>query len=113
MTAVSWIGMLSRWPGRRSRFLERSASGCWRGGNTGVCLRLASCQTPASGDLDKNSALALVEQLLVDVRDETWTLWLKSEYSGQALDPWRSEWYFGSPAKGGLSIKPGERVYLC
>ncbi|MEV4954056.1 hypothetical protein [Paenarthrobacter nitroguajacolicus] len=74
--------------------------------------QLTKPETPASGDLDKNSALALVEQLLVDARDETRTLWLKSEYGELALDQWRSEWYFGCPVKGRPSIKPGDLVFI-
>lgn len=74
--------------------------------------QLTQPETPASGELDKNSALALVEQLLVDARDETRTLWLKSEYGEPALDQWRSEWYFGSPAKGRPSIKPRDLVFI-
>jgi hypothetical protein len=75
--------------------------------------QLTQTEAPASGDLDKDSALALVEQLLVDARDETRTLWLKSEYGEPALDQWRSEWYFGSPAKGRPSIKPRDLVFIC
>lgn len=63
--------------------------------------------------MDKDSALAHVEQLLIDALDETRTLWLKSEYGEPALDKWRSEWYFGSPAKGRPSIKPGDLVFIC
>ncbi|MFF2318217.1 hypothetical protein ACFVTE_18355 [Arthrobacter sp. NPDC058097] len=75
--------------------------------------RLTEAEAPASCDMDKNSALALVEQLLLDARDETRTLWLKSEYGEPALDQWRNEWYFGSPAKGRPSIKPRDLVVIC
>jgi hypothetical protein len=75
--------------------------------------QLTQAEAPASGDLDKDSALALMEQLLVDARDETRTLWLKSEYGEPALEQWRSEWYFGSPAKGRPSIKPRDLVFIC
>lgn len=75
--------------------------------------QLTRAEVPATGVLDKDSALALVEQLLVDARDETRTLWLKSEYGEPALDQWRNEWYFGSPAKGRPSIKPRDLVVIC
>lgn len=74
---------------------------------------LTQAEAPASGELDKDSALAHVEQLLVDARDESRTLWLKSEYGEPALDQWRNEWYFGSPAKGRPSIKPRDLVVIC
>ncbi|WP_222612638.1 hypothetical protein [Arthrobacter sp. PM3] len=75
--------------------------------------QLSEANSPASGSLDKDSARALVEQLLVDARDETRTLWLKSEYGEPALDQWRGEWYFGSPAKGRPSIRPRDLVVIC
>ncbi|WP_437773531.1 hypothetical protein [Arthrobacter sp. KNU40] len=75
--------------------------------------QLTRSEAPAAVDLDKDSALALAEQLLIDARDETRTLWLKSEYGEPALDQWRSEWYFGSPAKGRPSIKPRDLVFIC
>lgn len=79
--------------------------------------KLTRADAAASGDLDKDSALAHVEQLLVDARDETRTLWLKSEYGEPALEQWRSEWFFGSPqkgeGKGRPSIKPGDLVFIC
>ncbi|MET1156596.1 hypothetical protein [Arthrobacter sp.] len=79
--------------------------------------KLTRAEAPSSGDLDKNSALALTEQLLVDARDETGTLWLKSEYGEPALEQWRSEWRFGSPqigeGKGRPSIRPGDLVFIC
>lgn len=59
--------------------------------------QLTQTEAPASAGLDKDSARALVEQLLVDARDETRTLWLKSEYGEPALDQWRSEWVFRKP----------------
>ncbi|MGN7251430.1 MULTISPECIES: hypothetical protein [unclassified Arthrobacter] len=97
---------ISTWPSRdvRAKDLEKLLL---------QARRLTAAETPASGDLDQDSALALVEQLLVDARDETRTLWLKSEYGEPALDQWRSEWYFGSPAKGRPSIKPRDLVFIC
>jgi hypothetical protein len=74
---------------------------------------LTNASTSASNDLDNESALALVEQLLVDARDEKRTLWMKSEYGEPALDQWRREWWFGSPAKGRPSIKQGDLVLIC
>ncbi len=67
---------------------------------------------PASDGLDSESGLALVERLLLDARDEDRTLWLKSEYGEPALDQWRDEWFFGSPAKGRPSIKEGDLVVI-
>lgn len=71
---------------------------------------------PSSDDMDSVSALALVEQLLLDARDCERSLWLKSEYGAPALDKWRSEWFFGNPPQGNgtgrPSIKPGDLVLI-
>lgn len=74
--------------------------------------QLTVVDKPASDELDSESGLALVEQLLLDARDEDRTLWLKSEYGEPALDQWRNEWFFGSPAKGRPSIKTGDLVVI-
>lgn len=75
--------------------------------------QLTRADVSASDDLDSESALVLVEQLLLDARDKNRTLWLKSEYGEPALDQWRRDWFFGSPAKGRPSIKTGDLVVIC
>lgn len=81
--------------------------------------RLTKAPSPASGELDADSALALVEQLLADARDETRKLWLKGEYGEPALEQWREDWFFGSPrmgngrGEGRPSIKPRDLVIIC
>lgn len=75
--------------------------------------QLTRADASASDDLDSESALVLVEQLLLDARDKNRTLWLRSEYGEPALDQWRSDWFFGSPAKGRPSIKTGDLVVIC
>lgn len=81
--------------------------------------RLTKAPSPASGELDTDSALALVEQLLADARDETRKLWLKGEYGEPALEQWREDWFFGSPrmgngrGEGRPSIKPRDLVIIC
>ncbi|MGP4032822.1 hypothetical protein [Pseudarthrobacter sp. 1C304] len=75
--------------------------------------QLTRADASASDDLDSESALVLVEQLLLDARDTSRTLWLKSEYGAPALDPWRRDWFFGRPAKGRPSIKTGDLVVIC
>jgi hypothetical protein len=74
---------------------------------------LTKASTSAADDLSNESAFALVEQLLVDARDETRTLWMKSEYGEPALDRWRRAWWFGNPAKVRPKIKPGDLVFIC
>lgn len=63
--------------------------------------------------LDPYSALARVEQLLVDARDQTRSLWLKLEYGAPALDGWRRPAWFASPKKGKPKIKPRDLVLVC
>lgn len=75
--------------------------------------QLTRADASASDNLDNESALVLVEQLLLDARDKNRTLWLKSEYGEPALDQWRRDWFFGSPAKGRPSIKTGDLVVIC
>ncbi|MFJ5956574.1 hypothetical protein ACIQC5_11530 [Paenarthrobacter sp. NPDC092416] len=74
--------------------------------------QLTVVDKPVAEGLDSELALALVEQLLVDARDSDRTLWLKSEYGEPALDQWRKDWFFGSPAKGRPSIKEGDLVVI-
>ncbi|SCZ56681.1 hypothetical protein SAMN02799638_01929 [Arthrobacter sp. UNCCL28] len=74
--------------------------------------QLTVVDQPGTDGLDSDSGLALVEQLLVDARDRDRTLWLKSEYGEPALDQWRQNWFFGSPAKGRPSIKEGDLVLI-
>jgi len=81
--------------------------------------RLTKAPSPASGELEAGSALALVEQLLVDARDETRKLWLKGEYGEPALEQGREDWFFGSPrmgngrGEGQPSIRPRDLVIIC
>ncbi|WP_458115674.1 hypothetical protein [Arthrobacter sp. D2-10] len=79
--------------------------------------QLTQAARPLAGGMDSVSALALLEQLLLDARDRERALWLKSEYGAPALDQWRSEWFFGSPqkgkGKGRPRIKPGDLVLIC
>lgn len=74
--------------------------------------QLTVVDQPITDGLDSDSGLASVEQLLVDARDRDRTLWLKSEYGEPALDQWRRNWFFGSPAKGRPSIKEGDLVLI-
>ena len=81
--------------------------------------RLTEAPSSASGELNRDSALALVENLLADARDDTRNLWLKGEYGEPALEQWRKDWFFGSPrmgngkGEGQPSIKPGDLVIIC
>jgi len=81
--------------------------------------RLTTVPSTASGAVDSGSALAMVEHLLADARDETRKLWLKGEYGAPALEQWREEYLFGSPrmgngkGEGKPSIKPRDLVIIC
>ncbi|KUM35212.1 hypothetical protein [Arthrobacter sp. EpRS71] len=81
--------------------------------------RLNQSPPHGSGELDAESALAQVEQLLLDARDGTRKLWLKGEYGKPALEQWRGDWLFGSPrmgngrGEGRPSIKPRDLVIIC
>lgn len=65
------------------------------------------------GDLDAASALRLAEELLVDARDASRSLWLKLEYGAPGLDSWREPSYFASPKKGKPGFRPGDLVFIC
>ncbi|AFR28666.1 hypothetical protein ARUE_c17600 [Arthrobacter sp. Rue61a] len=56
---------------------------------------------------------AIVEQLLLDIRDPGRRLLLKQEYGEPSLEQWRSAWFFGSPKKSEPRIKPGDLVLIC
>ncbi|MGX5716797.1 hypothetical protein [Arthrobacter sp. MAHUQ-56] len=74
---------------------------------------LTSFSHKPSADLNTDSALHFAEQLLADARDEGRELWLKLEYGDPALDGWRRDSWFASPAKGRPSFKPGDLVFIC
>ncbi|PNI09421.1 hypothetical protein CXX84_03915 [Arthrobacter sp. AFG7.2] len=68
---------------------------------------------PENEEQDAESALHLVEQLLVDARQSKRRLWVKSEYGEPALDGWRQDSWFASPKNGRPSFNPGDLVFIC